>query len=47
LKLLRGNSLNPQYGGKEGNYINDHHLSLAEKHAAKELSNNIYSGGGK
>jgi hypothetical protein len=27
--------LGPQYGGKEGNRINDHHLTLAEKRAAK------------
>jgi hypothetical protein len=39
-------SLGPQYGGKEGDRINDHHLSLAGKHTAKEFSNNIYSGGG-
>ena len=28
--------LGPQYGGKEGDRINDHHLSLAEKQAARE-----------
>lgn len=27
--------LGPQYGGKEGDRINDHHLSLAEKQAAR------------
>jgi hypothetical protein len=25
-----------EYGGKEGDRINDHHLSLAEKQAARE-----------
>jgi hypothetical protein len=25
-----------QYGGKEGDRINDHHLSLAEKQAARQ-----------
>jgi hypothetical protein len=28
--------LGPQYGGKEGDRINEHHLSLAEKKAARE-----------
>ncbi|MBO2660810.1 restriction endonuclease subunit M [Shewanella algae] len=28
--------LGPQYGGKEGDRINEHHLSLAEKNAARE-----------
>lgn len=28
--------LGPHYGGKEGDRINDHHLSLAEKQAARE-----------
>ena len=28
--------LGPQYGGKEGDRINDHHLSLAEKQKARE-----------
>ena len=30
-----------------GDRINDHHLSLAEKHGAKENSNYSYSGVGK
>lgn len=30
--------LGPQYGGKEGDRINDHHLSLAEKQAAREAA---------
>jgi len=29
-------SLGPEYDGKEGDRINDHHLGLAEKHAARE-----------
>ena len=29
--------LGPQYAGKEGDRINDHHLSLAEKQRAREL----------
>lgn len=28
--------LGPEYGGKEGDRINDHHLSLAEKEAARQ-----------
>lgn len=40
-------SLGSQYDGKDGDRINDHHLSLAEKHGAKENSNYSYSGGGK
>lgn len=31
-------SLGPQYNGKEGDRINNHHLSLAEKRAAKETT---------
>jgi hypothetical protein len=31
-------SLGPHYGGKEGDRINDHHLSLAEKRTAKETT---------
>jgi hypothetical protein len=27
--------LGPQYGGKQGDRINDHHLTLAEKQAAQ------------
>jgi|LGVF01.1.fsa_nt_gb hypothetical protein len=40
-------SLGSHYDGKDGDRINDHHLSLAEKHAAKENSNYSYSGVGK
>jgi len=40
-------SFGPHYGGKEGDRINDHYLGLAEEHAAKEISNYSYSGGGK
>jgi len=40
-------SLGPQYSGKENDCINEYHLSLAEKHAAKEISNYSYSGVGK
>ncbi|MGV8951887.1 MAG: Eco57I restriction-modification methylase domain-containing protein [Cypionkella sp.] len=29
-----------QYGGKEGDRINDHHLSLSEKHAARRKESN-------
>ena len=31
--------LGPEYGGKEGDRINDHHLSIAEKKAARENNN--------
>ena len=30
--------LGPTYGGHEGDRVNDHHLSIAEKHAAKKSS---------
>ena len=40
-------SLGPQYNRKEKDCINEYHLSLAEKHAAKEISNYSYSGVGK
>ena len=40
-------SLAPQYSGKKNDCINEYHLSLAEKHAAKEISNYGYSGVGK
>ena len=30
--------LGPQYGGKEGDRVNDHHLTLAEKRAAREAA---------
>jgi hypothetical protein len=29
--------LGPQYGGREGDRINDHHLSLAEKRTARKV----------
>jgi hypothetical protein len=29
-------NLGPQYGGKKGDRINEHHLTLAEKQAARE-----------
>ena len=35
-------SLEPQYDGKDSDRINDHHMSLAEKHAAEENSNCSY-----
>jgi len=31
--------LGPEYGGKEGDHINDHHLSLTQKKAAQENNN--------
>lgn len=32
-------SLGPHYDGEDGDRIDNHHLSLAEKHAAEENSN--------
>lgn len=39
--------LGTKYGGKEGDRINDHHLSLAEKRTAKNISISNHSGGDK
>jgi len=35
--------LGPEYGGKEGDHINDHHLTLAEKQAAREAKENPHA----
>jgi len=38
-------SLGPMYGSDEGSRINDHHLSLDEKHTARKNSISSHSGG--